>query len=40
MKRGTAGLQQINNPYAVNDTELLKADNGKFLNLIGIKGKI
>lgn len=28
------------NPYAVNDTELLKADNGKFLNLIGIKGKI
>ena len=28
------------NPYAVNDIELLKADNGKFLNLIGIKGKI
>ena len=28
------------NPYAVNDTELLKADNGKYLNLIGIKGKI
>ena len=28
------------NPYAVEDIELLKADNGKFLNLIGIKGKI
>lgn len=28
------------NPYAVEDVELLKADNGKFLNLIGIKGKI
>ena len=28
------------NPYAVNDTELLKADGGKYLNLIGIKGKI
>lgn len=29
-----------NNPYAVEDIELLKADNGNFLNLIGIKGKI
>ena len=28
------------NPYAVEDIELLKADNGKFLNLIGIKGRI
>ena len=28
------------NPYAVNETELLKADGGKYLNLIGIKGKI
>ena len=28
------------NPYAVEDIELLKADGGKFLNLIGIKGKI
>lgn len=28
------------NPYAVEDIELLKSDNGKFLNLIGIKGKI
>ena len=28
------------NPYAVEDVELLKADGGKFLNLIGIKGKI
>lgn len=28
------------NPYALEDIELLKADNGKFLNLIGIKGKI
>lgn len=28
------------NPYAVEDIELLKADNGKFLNIIGIKGKI
>ena len=29
-----------NNPYTVNDIELLKADNGKYLNLISIKGKI
>ena len=28
------------NPYAVEDVELLKADGGKYLNLIGIKGKI
>lgn len=28
------------NPYAVEDIELLKADGGKYLNLIGIKGKI
>ena len=28
------------NPYAAKDIELLKADNGKFLNLISIKGKI
>lgn len=28
------------NPYALEDIELLKADGGKFLNLIGIKGKI
>ena len=28
------------NPYAVEDIELLKADNGKYLNLISIKGKI
>lgn len=28
------------NPYAVEDVELLKADSGKYLNLIGIKGKI
>lgn len=28
------------NPYAVEDIELLKADNGKFLNFISIKGKI
>ena len=28
------------NPYALNDTELLKADNGKYLNLISIKGEI
>lgn len=28
------------NPYAVEDIELLKSDNGKYLNLIGIKGKI
>lgn len=27
------------NPYAVEDIELLKADGGKYLNLIGIKGK-
>lgn len=28
------------NPYAVEDIELLKADNGKYLNLISINGKI
>lgn len=28
------------NPYAVEDIELLKADNGKYLNLIAVKGKI
>lgn len=28
------------NPYTVEDIELLKADNGKYLNLISIKGKI
>lgn len=28
------------NPYAVEDVELLKTDGGKYLNLIGIKGKI
>lgn len=28
------------NPYTVEDIEFLKADNGKYLNLISIKGKI
>lgn len=28
------------NPYAIADRELLKADNGNYLNLIAIKGKI